>query len=241
MWFDAFDDALKIMIVRDWCGPHDYLAMVATTKIWSCAYFLRNAACFAVSRMHVPGLESSFAMAHWNLVWKECVEVFHARNWSAALWKDCCTFQKGDFLLVLQSPFFKGLNLMVATHIVDDAVASILAVTIDNVGTRSIDALLMLQSGQFAFLGCADCVKPSFGGASFCKMLVNAVASSSLRGVEAETVKYVLSYINPITNKHLWYLDRNGLLRIFFCYRGLCIAWHVHIEDSFVFIFEELR
>ena len=158
MWFDAFDDALKIMIVRDWCGPHDYLAMVATTKIWSCAFFLRNAACFAVSRMHVPGLESSFAMAHWNLVWKECVEVFHARNWSAALWKDCCKFQKGDFLLVPQSPFFKGLNLMVATHIVDDAVASILAVTIDNVGIRSIDALLMLQSGKFAFFGCVDYV-----------------------------------------------------------------------------------
>ena len=200
-----------------------------------------NAACFAVSRMHVPGFESSFAMAHWNLVWKECVEVFLARNWPAALWKDCCKFQKGDFLLVPQSPFFKGLNVMVATHIVDDAVASILAVTIDNVGTRYIDALLMLQSGKFAFLGCVGCVNLSLDGIPFCEMLVNAVASSSLHGVEAETVKYVLEHINPITNKHPWYLDRNGMLKIFFCYRGLSTAWHVNIEDPFVFVLEELR
>ena len=107
MWFAVFDDALKIRLVRDWCGPHDYLAMVATTKIWSCAYFLRNAACFAVSRMHVPGFESFFKMAHWNLEWKKCVEVFCARNWPADLCQVGCTCQKGDFLFVVQSAFLK--------------------------------------------------------------------------------------------------------------------------------------
>ena len=216
MWFAEFDDALKITIVSYWCGPRDYLAMVSTSKDWCNAHFMRNAACFAISRVHVPGMESFFTMAHWNSVWKECVQVFSDRNWSAALWKDCCTFQEGDFRFVPQSPFFKGLNLMVATHIVDDAAASILAVTIDNVGIRSIDALVILQSGKFAVLGCCDCVNPSVAGTPFCRMLVNAVVSSSLHGVEAESVKYAPGYIKHPIYKCPWYLDENGMLIFFF-------------------------
>ena len=160
-----------------------------------------------------------FTMAHWNLVWKQCVEVFSARNWSAALWKDCYTFQKGDFLFVPQLAFFQGLNLIVATHIVDDEVASILAVTTNNVRIRSIDALLLLQSGKFAFLGCVDCVNLSLDGIPFCKMLVNAVAFSSLHGVEAETVKYVRQYIHHPDYKHPWYLDQQGMLILFLLQR----------------------
>ena len=68
MLLSKLDDALKMMLLRDWCGPYDYIATISTSKLWSCAQFLRSAAYFAVSRMHAPGRESSFAMAQWNYV-----------------------------------------------------------------------------------------------------------------------------------------------------------------------------
>ena len=198
-----FDDGLKMMILCYWCCPHDYFALVATSKIWSCAQSLRPAACFAVSRMHAPGCESSFAMEKWSSVWKECVAIFHVRNWPIVLWKESCIVQVGRYTFVPQLPFFKGVNDMVATHIAGESVASVLATSIEanslgfRARVRSIDALLMLQSGRFAFLGALDCVNSAFDGTRFCEMLVNVVVSNSLQGLESEAMKFVA------TNTHV--------------------------------------
>ena len=88
MRFLQFDDALKTELLCYWCGPYDYLAMLSTCKFWWCVRFLRDAACFAVSRMHSPGGASAFTMEQWNSVWRQCVNVFNARGWPIALWKN---------------------------------------------------------------------------------------------------------------------------------------------------------
>ena len=146
------NESMKNQILSYWCGPQDYLAMVAICKARSDAQNNRNAAFFAVSRIHFPGCESWHAMACWETVWKQCVELFDARRWTAGRWKNCCKVQIDGRQWFPQEQFFKGLNEMVATHINGDAVASVLAICVNCMRMPSINALVLLKSGAIVFL-----------------------------------------------------------------------------------------
>ena len=226
---------VQMEILLYWCGPHDYLAMVSTCKLWSGEQMLRNAACFAVSRMHAPGCESYHTMAQWKSVWEQCVELFHARGWPSVLWKDPCKIQIGALSTVPKKPFFKGLNEMIATQIIHDPVASVLATYIKNVGIRSINACLLLQSGSFAFLGALELEYSIYEETQFCDMCVNVVASSSLEGAQAEAVEFVEVNARRPYFKHPWYMDKKRTLKLYFSFRSCSTSRYVHIEDPFVF------
>ena len=231
------DESFKNQLLCDWCGPQDYLAMVSSCKSWSDSRDIRNAAWFAVSRIHFPGCESWHAMAYWNTVWKQCVEVFNARGWSVAHWKDSCKIELDGQQCVPQEPFFKGLNELVATHINDDGVASVLAICINGIRIRVIDAFLLLQSGSFVFLGAFEDHFQRSDMAPYRDINVNLVASSSFVGAEAEVVKFVISNASH-PNRHYppkypWYFN-NGILQLSFNVRNV-INRSVFIKDPFVF------
>ena len=104
----------------------------------------------------------------------------------------------GNFRFVPQEPFYKCLNDMVARHFAGHSVVSVLAASIDvghvgyRCGIRSIDALLMLDSGKFAFLGSFECENSMITGTHLCQMFVNVVAANSLQDVEAEVVNFLI-------------------------------------------------
>jgi len=185
--------------------------------------------------MHAPECASSFTMDQWNAVWRQCVNVFNAKGWPIALWKNASTFQRMGYTFVPQIPFFKGLNEMVATQSGGDSIASILAMSID-VGTlgvrpriRSIDALLLLRSGKFAFLGSFDCVNAMIDGTRFCEMLVNVVVASSLLDVEAKATKFIEANQTPY-NKSADKIQ-NYTKDMPWCVRGEASMANVLLED----------
>ena len=194
----GIDDRVWMEILRNWCSPADYLAMVSTSKLQSNALVMRGAACFAVSRFHAPGFDSFFPMQQWTSVWNQCVDLFKWKGWSVGLWKHSCRVHWGNFRFVPQEPFYKCLNNMVAMHFAGHSVVSILAVSIEvgyvesRCGIRSIDALLILDSGKFAFLGSFECVNSRITGTNFCSMFVNVAAANSLQNVEAEVKNFLI-------------------------------------------------
>jgi len=231
----SLHETVKTEILTYWCGPHDFLAIVSICKLWSSAQMSRNAACFAVSRMHAPGCESYHTMAQWESVWAQCVQVCHARGWPCSLWKDSCRIQIGALSTVPQKPFFKGLNDMIAMQITHDPVASVLATYIKNVGIRSINACLLLQSGTFAFLGALEMEYNIYEETRFCDMCVNFAVSNSLEGAEAAAVEFVEVNARRPYFKHPWYMDKNRTLKLYFSFQSCSSSRYVHIEDPFVF------
>ena len=191
MSFANVDDAFKIAFLSTWCGPYECLSIVRTSKLWSCGFFLRKAACFAASRMHAPGCHSFFVMSHWYCVWKQCEEVFLSKGWLAILWQHSCRFQSRGIPFVPHEAFLKAVNAMIAMHITHDAVASVLATSIDMsmYGFYSLSVLVILQSGAFAFVGSCNSENPDSERTVFCDMIVNVVSARSLRDVESKLAK----------------------------------------------------
>jgi len=80
---------------------------------------------------------------------------------------------------------------MIAMHITHDAVASVLATSIDMsmYGFYSLSVLVILQSGAFAFVGSCNSENPDSERTVFCDMIVNVVSARSLRDVESKLAK----------------------------------------------------
>ena len=192
------DDAFKNMLLLYWCGPYECVALIQASKLWSCGTFLRGAAFFALSRMHAPGYTSCFAMNYWYSVWKQCKQVFLAKGWPATLWRHSCRFQLGGATFVPHEPFFKAVNDMIGTRIDDDPVASVLATSIEvgNVGLHSLNALVLLKSGAFAFVGSLNSEDNDLLETDLYDMFVNVVAASSLQGVAAQASGFVATHMS---------------------------------------------
>ena len=93
---------------------------------------------------------------------------------------------------------------MIQTHNADDTVVSVLATSIEvgNLGLHSLNALVMLESSKFAFVGSLNYETPAFYDTPFSEMLVNVVTSDSLQGVEAEARRFVTTHTERFKHLH---------------------------------------
>ena len=130
---------------------------------------------------------------------------------------------------------------MLETHDVRDEVASVLAVTIE-VENHSIDALLLLVSGRFAFLGSLEYPNEELQRTPRFEMGVNVVVASTLQGVEAEAARFVASKTNAPGDVEAmpWHVADFGVrktrpsprLVIYFCEQGILSERCAIVDDA---------
>jgi len=115
------------------------------------------------------------------------------------------------------------------------SVRTILATSV-RIHPYDINALVLLSSGTFAFVGAMQIPDSESEEENGNITLFNVVAATSLLHLEKKAVQLIVSRGTARDNVRArpWYLGKDGMLRIFFCHRGLSSDRCVDIPDPFL-------
>ena len=235
------DDALKMILMSDWCNPSEYFALLCSSKHWSFTEHLRSSALFALSRWHAPECDCALTMRYWYVVWHECKDTFRRKHWDVSLWKDACVLTYHGKLFVAHEPFFYALDAMLAAHYAECTVRSVLATSI-RMHPYVINVLLFLSSGAFAFLGAVEIPESDSDEEEGSCMRFNVVVATTLHDLEEKAVQLIASSSTSSIDVRLkpWYLDNEGALQIYLCYIGANTQKYIHTQDPFLPLAEDL-
>jgi len=144
---------------------------------------------------------------------------------------------------VAHAPFFHALDTMLHIGYPTHSVSAVLATTF-SIHPYRIHALLLLSSGDFAFIGSMEL--PGSDSDSEDNEFINmgcnvVVVAHTLSHLERVAVEFVVSL--NITYKDVtlmpWHVDDNGVLQIYFCDDEVCTHRNVHIQDAFLPLCED--
>jgi len=115
------------------------------------------------------------------------------------------------------------------------SVRTILATSV-RVHPYDINALVLLSSGTFAFVGAMQIPESDSEEENGNITLFNVVAATSLLHLEEKAVQLIVSgrTTRDSVRARPWYLGKDAVLRIFFCHRGLSFDKCVDIPDPFL-------
>ena len=226
--------------MSNWCGPEEFLSVLCSSKLWVCARYLRSAALFALSRRHAPEFNVAFPMHCWHEVWKQCSCMLRKKNWPVVLWQDACVFMVREHSFVAHAPFFHALDAMLHIRHPTLSVSTVLAATL-SIHPYEIHALLLVRSGDFAFLGSMEFPDSDSEDEDGLTMCCNVVVAHTLSDLEEAAVEFVASLNTTQMDVTLmpWHVDENGALKIYFCDEGVSSHRDVHIQDAFLPLCED--
>ena len=230
-----FDTALGMVFMNTWCGPEDFICVLCCSKLCLGAKYLKSAALFALSRRHVPECKISLPMHRWHDLWQQCCCNFREKKWPVTLWQDACVFMVRECSFVAHAPFFQALDAMLHIRYPTLFVNSVLAATM-SIHPYEIHALLLLRSGDFAFVGSMEFADSNFENENVLTMCCNVVVAHTLSELENNAIQFIMALNTTQRDVKLmpWYIDRNGGLKIYFCDEGVCSHRIVHIQDAFL-------
>jgi len=106
-----------------------------------------------------------------------------------------------------------------------------------------INVLLLLSSGAFAFLGAVEIPESDSDEEDGSCMLFNVVVATTLCDLEEKAVELIASASTSRIDVRSspWYLDKDGALKIYFCYRGASTEKYIHTQDPFLPLAEDLQ
>jgi len=141
---------------------------------------------------------------------------------------------------VAHAPFFDALDTMLHIGYPTQSVSAVLAATF-SIHPYRIHALLLLSSGDFAFIGCMELPDSDSEENDFLNMGCNVVVAHTLSHLEQIAVEFVVSFNTTQRDVILmpWYVDQNGVLKVYFCNDEVCTHRDVHIQDAFLPLCED--
>ena len=217
--FSNLDENVRSWIMLHWCAPQEYIAMLCCGKLCEEMMFLRSAARFALTRLHLRQCNGTLCMQDWHGVWSQCRDVFCRNVWPLAAWIDACVFPARGCAFVAHSTFVEALDAMLATREPCEHVSSVLAMTVSTY-PYEIHALLMLRSGSFAFVGAMESTdaEPGTSDETRVALCCNVVIGTTLVALENAAVDRIdsLDVCEMEAMLMPWHVDQDGKLNIYF-------------------------